>query len=558
MGKRKIKKGELTLEFEDDIELMRKKIIELEKLKKVILESSEYKILDGKTQMIGNIDTEEYPDGAHSRGEHTECVANIARDIVTGIYEKFGLEEERNTEIYQLNQKIAELYAEIMGYSHDLGHTPFGHIGESGLNEFMKSINSQQDLKKILKHRRMIFGKKYEESQGHNNSYKGTISFEHNEQSASVFYDILKRNKINTDLVDYRKIIWGILGHSVSRVDISILPEDISVRVIRVADKIEYINKDYEELKACLSKPKDVRIASFVKDDYKTRVQKCIKNLVDEAFDYGNIDGEMESLRILNDLKKISNRCVMFVDKYGKRGLPKDENVERLKLVTLKVAQYYYTHKCEELDKDISWRFQPLNNGKLSYKLKGYRSSIQYDETRTEKVIRFVSSMDNARCEQVYEKLVKDRILYGPKYGIEPITEAEIEEKKKQQLVDAANVLKAKFYRLSDDERIQKVKIESQHYIEEKLSNYGRLQLKKNKTRHAEENEKDFFAYKLMIIADGMRNIGKSQEEISLTVLEELKKHKEKAWIKEKYEIIPYDGKIAKVARGEFEENPEK
>ena len=65
MGKRKIKKGELTLEFEDDIELMRKKIIELEKLKKVILESSEYKILDGKTQMIWNIDTEEYTDGAH-------------------------------------------------------------------------------------------------------------------------------------------------------------------------------------------------------------------------------------------------------------------------------------------------------------------------------------------------------------------------------------------------------------------------------------------------------------------------------------------------------------
>ena len=335
----KIKRDNLEIEFEDDIELMQKQIVELEKLKQIIINSAEYKVLDGKTQMVGIYKEEPSYGGVHSRGEHTACVAKIAKDIITNIYEKLGSEEEKKSEIYQLNQKIAELYAEIMGYAHDLGHTPFGHVGESGLNDFMENVSNRQELNRILKHRRMIFGVDYEKAQGHNKSYKGKISFEHNEQSANLFYDIFQRSHISELLVDYKKIIWGILGHSVSRVDSSILPEDLSVRAIRMADKIEYINRDYEELRSSLSESKDSRIVEFVKDGYETRVKKVIDNVTEESFDYGTIDEEMDSMQILNSLKEISNNCVLFVDEYGKRGLVKDENVERLKLITFKLAK---------------------------------------------------------------------------------------------------------------------------------------------------------------------------------------------------------------------------
>lgn len=532
MEKKKIKRDTLEIEFEDDVQLMRNQIGELERLKRIILESPEFKILDGKTQMVGTYKEEATYGGVHSRGEHTVCVAKISKKIVTGIYEKLGNEEERGTEVYQLNQRIAELYAEIMGYAHDLGHTPFGHVGESGLNDFMEGVSNRQELNKILKHRRIIFGIDYEKAQGHNKSYKGKISFEHNEQSANLFYDIVQRNHISDALVDYKKIIWGILGHSVSRVDNSILPNDLSVRAIRMADKIEYINRDYEELRSSLSEPKDSRVADFIKDDYESRVEKVINDVVDESFDYGTIDEEMDSMQILNSLKEISNKCVMFVDEYGKRGLVKDENVERLKLITYKLAEYFYTHKSPELDRNISWEFKPLNPNKKVYRLKGYRSSLKYDECRAEKVIRFVSSMENARCHEIYKKLVLRRILMGPEYGIEPIISDEIEKKKEQQLKDAASVLKVKYFRLSDDERIQKVKNASKPYIEKNLSQYGREQIKQNREKHLRENGNDFFAHHLMIIADGMRNIGKSKEEITMAILAEMRNSKDKEWKK--------------------------
>lgn len=538
MGKKIVKKDKLEIELNDDIALMRRQISELEKLKHVILESSEFKILDGKTQMVGTYKEEPSYGGVHSRGEHTACVAKIAKEIVTGIYERIG-SEEIHTEVYQLNQRIAELYAEIMGYAHDLGHTPFGHVGESGLNDFMEGVSNRQELNKILKHRRTIFGVDYEKAQGHNKSYKGRISFEHNEQSANLFYDIVQRNHISETLVDYKKIIWGILGHSVSRVDISILPADLSVRAIRMADKIEYINRDYEELRSSLSEPKKTEIVDFLKYSYEDRVKKVVKDVVDESFKYGTIDEEMDSMQILNGLKEISNNCVLFVDEFGKRGLVKDENVERLKLITLKLAQYFYTHKSPELDRDISWEFQPINPKKRVYKLKGYRSSLKYDECRAEKVIRFVSSMENARCHEIYKKLVLRRILFGPEYGIEPITSDEIEKKKEQQLKDAARALRVKHYRLNEDESIQKVKNDSKPYIEKNLSQYGREQVKQNREKHLRENRNDFFAHHLMKIADEMRNIGKSQEEISMAILTEMRKNEDKDWKKVYTSFLP-------------------
>lgn len=548
MKKRKLLRDNLILEFEYDIDLMKKQINELEKLREVIKNSPEYKMLDGKTQMIGSYNSVEYQNGAHSRGEHSECVASIAKNIVSGIYKKFCVGIEQKTEVYRLNKKKSELYAEIMGYSHDLGHTPFGHVGESGLNDFMKMVTDPDEKKQLLEHRREIFGNEYEEAQGHSESYNGIISFEHNEQSAKVFYDIVKREGIDENLVDTKKIIWGILGHSTSRVDIEDLPNDICAQAIRVADKIEYINKDYDELKPCLVKPSNSRIAQFVKNSYKARVKKCIENVVDEAFLYGKIDEKMDSLNILNELKEISDECVLLVDVDGKRGLVKDENVERLKLIAYKVAEYYYTHNDKAIYNDTSWEMHPINYGKVTSKLEGYSALGAFPENKVEKVLKFVSSMDNERCDKVYNRLVKNRILYGPGHGIEPITKKEIDNKKEQQLIDAVEKLKIGNYRLNEEERIEKRKNMSKKYIDNNLSEIGKKGIKRNRKRHEEENQRDFYAYELMKMADSMRAMGKTNEQIYIAVLNELKKIE-----KGKNEIIPYDGKVAKYSRGEFE-----
>lgn len=48
-------------------------------------------------------------------------------------------------EIYKLNLEKAKLMALLAGYSHDLGHTPFGHDGELAINEAFKRYQEKVD-----------------------------------------------------------------------------------------------------------------------------------------------------------------------------------------------------------------------------------------------------------------------------------------------------------------------------------------------------------------------------------------------------------------------------
>ena len=81
--------------------------------------------------------------------------------------------------------------------------------------------------------------------------------------------------------------------------------------------------------------------------------------------------------------------------------------------------------------------------------------------------------------------------------------------------------------------------------------------MEKNREKHKKENRRDFKAYKLMKDADKMRKDGKSQKEINKEILNRLnsilKREKNEPTPKNKYEIIPYDGKVAKASRGEMD-----
>jgi dGTPase len=150
-----------------------------------IIYSKAFRRLKHKTQVFIA------PQGDHyvTRLTHTLEVAQIARTIARAL---------------NLNEDLTE----AIGLGHDLGHTPFGHVGEDVLNEL------------------------YHEG------------FRHNEQSLRVV-DLLENDGLGLNLT--WEVRDGILNHSKSRTN---MPEDWGVvntlegEVCRIADIVAYVNHD--------------------------------------------------------------------------------------------------------------------------------------------------------------------------------------------------------------------------------------------------------------------------------------------------------------------------
>ncbi len=126
------------------------------------------------------------PEGDHYRTRltHTLEVMRISRTIARAL---------------QLNEDLTEAIA----FGHDLGHTPFGHAGEKALSD--------------------ITGK----------------AFRHNEQSLRVV-DILEKDGEGLNLTYETRM--GIVGHTGD-----FIPETLEGQIIRLADRIAYINHDIDD-----------------------------------------------------------------------------------------------------------------------------------------------------------------------------------------------------------------------------------------------------------------------------------------------------------------------
>ena len=150
-------KGNLKIKLEEDKEKMKKEIKELDKLLEILEKNPQQCLLAGKTQLIGK-----EGNGKRSRQEHSNNLRNIAKQIIDQIYDEVVPTKIKESELYNLNLQIAEKYIEVMSITHDIGHTPYGHLGERVLNEFVSGQQiSQKDTKTILEKIRKIFGDKY-------------------------------------------------------------------------------------------------------------------------------------------------------------------------------------------------------------------------------------------------------------------------------------------------------------------------------------------------------------------------------------------------------------
>lgn len=202
-----------------------------------IIHSKSFRRLKHKTQVFIA------PLGDHyvTRLTHTLEVSQIARTIARAL---------------NLNEDLTEAIA----LGHDLGHTPFGHVGEDVLNEVCS---------------------------------KG---FSHNQQSLRVV-EVLENEGKGLNLT--REVREGILKHSKSRAGIMGENWETSStfegQLCKLADSIAYVNHDIgDALRAGLITLEDLPRSTFsvLGDSHSSRINTLVSDLVERSWGITGLEGE--------------------------------------------------------------------------------------------------------------------------------------------------------------------------------------------------------------------------------------------------------------------------
>lgn len=195
-----------------------------------IIHSKSFRRLKHKTQVF----LSPFDDHFRTRLTHTLEVSQIARTISRSL---------------NLNEDLTEAIA----LGHDLGHTPFGHCGESVLNEIVKG------------------------------------GFKHNIQSVRVV-EVLEDLNLCEETID------GILTHTWGYE-----PKTPEAKAVQLADKIAYINHDIEDSvragiitesdlpKDCIvyfSSNQSRRLSKMINEVINNSIDKPVLSMSDEAWGY--------------------------------------------------------------------------------------------------------------------------------------------------------------------------------------------------------------------------------------------------------------------------------
>ncbi|WP_250278869.1 deoxyguanosinetriphosphate triphosphohydrolase [[Clostridium] colinum] len=238
-----------------------------------IIHSKAFRRLMHKTQVFIS------PEGDHFRTRitHTLEVSQIARTIASSLF---------------LNEDLTEAIA----LGHDLGHTPFGHLGEEVLNEILKD------------------------------------GFNHNEQSVRVVQKIEKNgNGLNLT----KEVLDGILNHR-GRCN----PSTLEGKIVQISDKIAYINHDIDDA---------IRAGILKKSDLP---RECLDTL-------GETPREIINFLIRDIIKNSANKNDIIMDKYVKSCMYKlrkflfdnvytsgvlAEERKNYKFMLKEIYEYYYNN----------------------------------------------------------------------------------------------------------------------------------------------------------------------------------------------------------------------
>ena len=238
-----------------------------------IVHSKAFRRLMHKTQVFLQ------PEGDHyrTRMTHTLEVARIGRTI---------------TRALALNEDLSEAIA----LGHDLGHTPFGHAGESALSDCLG------------------------------------VEFCHNEQSLRVV-DILENDGAGLNLT--YEVRMGILCHTGET-----LPETLEGQIIRKADRIAYVNHDIDDaIRAGILSREDIpkSVTKVLGNSHSQRINTLVCDAINTSREAGKFILSPAVDKALADL-----RAFMF-EKVYRNPVAKGEE-SKAKDMLLRLYEYYYEH----------------------------------------------------------------------------------------------------------------------------------------------------------------------------------------------------------------------
>ncbi len=181
-----------------------------------IIHTSSYTRYADKTQVFSNLDN----DNISRRFIHVQLVSKIARTIGRAL---------------NLNEDLIEAIA----LSHDLGHVPFGHVGEAILNEISLKNNQGYFLHNVQSVRNLMTVE--------NNGRGLNITIEvldgvlcHNGEFIENEY--YPKTKTTTDFLnDYNNCYHNYNYHK------KLVPMTLEGCVVRISDIIAYIGRDIED-----------------------------------------------------------------------------------------------------------------------------------------------------------------------------------------------------------------------------------------------------------------------------------------------------------------------
>jgi dGTPase len=239
-----------------------------------IVHSKSFRRLKHKTQVFIS------PEGDHYRTRltHTLEAAGIARTCARAL---------------ALNEDLTE--AIVLG--HDLGHPPFGHIGEEVLDACLQE--------------------------------RYGVRFRHNHHSLRVV-ERMERDGAGLNLTD--AVRDGILRHTGPE-----LPATPEARIVRVVDRIAYINHDIDDaLRAGVLAPEDLPGAEIdsLGSTGSERIDTLVRDLVERSADAGDIVQGAEAGAAMDRL-----RTFMFERVY--LGLESRREAGRIERLMRSLFEYY-------------------------------------------------------------------------------------------------------------------------------------------------------------------------------------------------------------------------
>lgn len=258
-----------------------------------IIHSKAFRRLKHKTQVFLA------PKGDHYRTRLTHVleVSQIARTVARAL---------------RLNEDLTEAIA----LGHDLGHTPFGHAGESTLREIHPG------------------------------------GFDHYKQSLRVV-DFLERDGQGLNLT--YEVRNGIVTHSKGKG--KIIPENSTERpdtleglIVRVSDIIAYVNHDLDDaIRAEVIKKSDIpkEVIKVLGSTHSERIDRMVKDVI-----YNSLSLDLEDIRMSDDVMDATYRLRDFLYERVYESERIMAEFKKAKKILKDLYEYYLEH-IEELFRDI-------------------------------------------------------------------------------------------------------------------------------------------------------------------------------------------------------------